>query len=180
MRIISGKYKGRKIEGYKLTNTRPTMDRVRESLFAIIYSKLEDSVCLDLFAGSGALGLEALSEGAKYVYFVDKDKNSCKVINKNLQELNIKEATVINNDFKKALEHLPTHYFDIIFLDPPYKTDYIMIALDLIKKYQLLKKDAYIILESDKALDLASLQKDWKVLKTRKYGIAFITIIANN
>ena len=79
MKIISGKYKGRVLEGFDIAGTRPTMDRVKESLFAMIQSYLEDATVLDLFAGSGNLGIEALSEGAKEIYLVDKNKKSCQI-----------------------------------------------------------------------------------------------------
>ena len=84
MRIISGKYKGRMLKGFDLIGTRPTMDRVKESMFATIQNKIKDSIVLDLFAGSGSLGIEALSNGSKYVYFVDKSEEAIKTIKSNL------------------------------------------------------------------------------------------------
>ena len=83
MKIISGKYKGRNIEGFDIVGTRPTMDRVKESLFATIQNYIDESIVLDLFSGSGNLGLEALSEGAKYAYLVDYNHKAVKTINKN-------------------------------------------------------------------------------------------------
>ena len=126
MRIVSGKYKGRTLKGYNLKGTRPTMDRVKESLFATINEYLDNSVCLDLFAGSGALGIEALSTGSKEVIFVDKEYIACKTIKSNLEILDSNiNATVLNMDYLKALDKLYPKQFDIIFLDPPYKTDYL-------------------------------------------------------
>ena len=125
MKIISGKYKGRVLEGFDIAGTRPTMDRVKESVFAMIQSKIPDAVVLDLFAGSGNLGIEALSEGAKTVYFVDKSKICYQTILKNLKQLDIKLNTVFLLDYSKALELFFKEKisFDIIFLDPPYQTD---------------------------------------------------------
>ena len=100
MKIISGKYKGRNIEGFDIVGTRPTMDRVKESLFATIQNYIDDSIVLDLFSGSGNLGLEALSEGAKYAYLVDHNFKAVKTINKNITTIGIKEAEVINMDYK--------------------------------------------------------------------------------
>ena len=92
MKIISGKYKGRKLLGFDIPGTRPTMDRVKESLFAMIQAKIPGSIVLELFAGSGNLGIEALSEGAKTCYFVDKSKKAYQVILNNLKELNISSS----------------------------------------------------------------------------------------
>ena len=148
MRIISGKYKGRVLKGYTLKGTRPTMDRVKESLFATINNYLDNSVCLDLFAGSGNLGIEALSMGAREVIFVDKEYMACKNIKSNLNmlESNI-NATILNMDYLKALDKLYPKKFDIIFLDPPYKTDYLSKSLKKISELNLLK--GIIVLESD-------------------------------
>src|SRR5699024_8589559 len=107
MRIISGKYKGRVLKGYTLKGTRPTMDRVKESLFASIQDYLDNSVCLDLFAGSGNLGIEALSMGAREVVFVDKEYMACKTIKSNLDMLdNNLNTTILTMDYLKAIERL--------------------------------------------------------------------------
>ena len=116
MRIISGKFKGKKLKGYDLKGTRPTMDRVKESLFATIQNKVPNSLCLDLFAGSGNLGIEALSLGALEVIFVDKEYMAVKTINDNLSSLNIDNYQVLKLDYLKALEYLKDKKFDIIFL----------------------------------------------------------------
>ena len=92
MKIISGKYKGRNLEGFDIVGTRPTMDRVKESLFGTIQNYIDDSVVLDLFSGSGNLGLEALSEGAKYAYLVDHNHKAIKIINKNISTIGITDV----------------------------------------------------------------------------------------
>ena len=103
MRVISGKYKGKKLQGFDIDGTRPTMDRVKESLFATIQNKIEDANCLDLFAGSGALGIEALSMNAKSCDFVDNNPIAIKTIRENL--INIENNyQVINIDYKKHLK----------------------------------------------------------------------------
>ena len=101
MRVISGKYKGRILEGFDIKGTRPTMDRVKESMFASIQLYLKDSICLDLFAGSGSLGIEALSNGAKKCYFVDNNKIAIEKIKKNTLGIDNKE--IIQKDCFKAL-----------------------------------------------------------------------------
>lgn len=170
MKVISGKYKGRVIKGYDLKRTRPTMDRVKESLFAMIQEKLEGSICLDLFAGSGNLGIEALSEGAKKVTFVDKDKMAIKTILSNCKEIGIKEEMqVLQLDYEKALEKLQNETFDLIFLDPPYKTDYIETALAKIASFSLLDTDGIVVVESDR-LENSMIPKCYEEIKRRKYG----------
>ena len=98
MKIISGLYKGRTLKGYNLDGTRPTMDRVKESLFAMIQNNISNSLILDLFSGSGNLGIEALSNGASYAYLVDKNPKAVKTINDNIKDLNIFNAKVLNSD----------------------------------------------------------------------------------
>ena len=103
MRIISGKYKGKKLNGFTIEGTRPTMDRVKESLFAMIQTNLNEAIVLDLFAGSGALGLEAISNGAKTCYLIDNNIEAIKTIKEN--SLNIKEnLNIICIDYKKFLK----------------------------------------------------------------------------
>ena len=124
MRIVSGKYKGKKIAGYDLLGTRPTMNRVKESLFAMLQPILTDSICLDLFAGSGNLGFEALSQGAREVVLVDKNHQALQVMKKNAALLQIEEKiSFYQGDFKKILAQLQGQKFTLIFLDPPYETD---------------------------------------------------------
>ncbi len=175
MKVISGKYKGRVLKGYTLKGTRPTMDRVKESLFATINSYLDNSICLDLFAGSGNLGIESLSMGAKEVIFVDKEYMACKTIKSNLAMLDSNiNTTILNMDYLKALNKLYPKKFDIIFLDPPYKTDYLTKALKTISELNLL--EGIIILESD---DLKKLEFSnyYEELKTKKYGDKYIRIL---
>ena len=124
MKVISGTLKGRNIDGYNLDGTRPTMDRVKESLFAMIQNYIDESICLDLFAGSGNLGIEAISEGANFVYFNDNNKKAVEVIKSNIKNFNIIEKSkVLNMNYKKVLNELNGQKIDIIFLDPPYKTN---------------------------------------------------------
>lgn len=175
MRIISGKYKGRVLKGYTLKGTRPTMDRVKESLFASIQDYLDNSVCLDLFAGSGNLGIEALSMGAREVVFVDKEYMACKTIKSNLDMLdNNLNTTILTMDYLKAIEKLYPKKFDIIFLDPPYKTDYIEKSLKKISELNLL--NGIVVLESD-SLDKLNFSDYYDEIKTKKYGDKYIRIL---
>ena len=178
MKVISGIYKGRNIEGFYVDGTRPTMDRVKESLFSTIQNYIKDSIVLDLFAGSGNLGIEALSEGAKEAYLVDYNKKAINVIKKNIDNIKISNCTVLNMDYKKSLEHFKQNNikFNLIFLDPPYKTDYIEKALSLINENDLLDSSGIIVCESN-SLDKIVYSEDYTKIKEKKYGDKYIVII---
>lgn len=177
MRIISGKYKGRVLKGYTLKGTRPTMDRVKESLFATINEYVNNSVCLDLFAGSGALGIEALSMGSREVVFVDKEYIACKTIKSNLDLLNVNTNTaILNMDYLKALERLYPKKFDLIFLDPPYKADYLEKALKKIEELKLITDTSLVILESDD-INKLTFSNYYIEVRTKKYGDKYIRIL---
>lgn len=176
MKVISGKLKGRSIEGFNIEGTRPTMDRVKESLFATIQDSISESICLDLFSGSGNLGIEAISEGAKYSYLVDNNKKAINIIKNNVLKLGIDNCVnILNMDYKKAIESLKNVKFDIIFLDPPYKTNYIEESIKLITKYNVLRDNGIIICESD-SLDRI-IYDGYKEIKSKKYGDKFIVIL---
>ena len=179
MRIISGKYKGKKILGDNIDGTRPTMDRVKESLFGTIQNKINDSICLDLFAGSGSLGIEALSNGAQKCYFVDKNKIVIDVLKKNTN--NVDNALLIYSDYISALKNFKENNikFDIIFLDPPYNTDYIDRSINLITKYDLLNEDGIIVCESNDVNKITVLS-NYQVLKSKKYGEKMVIILKKN
>lgn len=176
MRIISGKYKGKQIEGYDIIGTRPTMDRVKESLFAIVQSKIKESTCLDLFAGSGNLGLEAISNGCSKCYFVDNNIKAIKVLNKNIERLNEKNSIVIYMDYINALKEfsLKKIKFDIIFLDPPYHSNLINNSLKMINDLDLLNEEGIIICEYTKEIIDDSL---FTIIKEKKYGDKKIKIL---
>ena len=176
MKIISGKYKGRNIEGHNLDGTRPTMERVKESLFAIIQNYLDRAVVLDLFSGSGNLGIEALSEGASFAYLADYNKKASDTIKRNLNTIGIKDAEVINLDYKKALNYLKDKKIDLIFLDPPYKTDFIEQSIKLIDQYNILSDEGLIICEND-SLDKIVYPDNYEVVKDRKYGDKWVVIL---
>ena len=174
MRIISGKYKGKMLKGFDILGTRPTMDRVKESLFGSIQNYIKYSICLDLFAGSGNLGLESLSNGAKKCYFVDNNIKAIDVIKSNLINVS-EEYEIIKDDFKNALKKLEGNKFDIIFLDPPYDDNLIQISLDLIKEYNLLSDNGIIICEYEREV----FECDYEIIKEKKYGSKNIRIYKN-
>lgn len=145
MRIISGKYKSRKLVFKKSQELRPTQDRVKESIFNIIASKISDSTCLDLFAGSGSLGFEAISRGAKRVDFVDVD---VEYVKKN--HILLKEDSAANIFRTNALSFLKNKQsqYDIIFLDPPWKhLHFFDRSLKAIFEFDILKKNGIVVCE---------------------------------
>lgn len=176
MKVISGKYKGRNIEGFDIDGTRPTMDRVKESLFAMIQNYLDNATILDLFSGSGNLAIEALSEGAKSAVLVDSNYKAIKIIEGNIKTIGITDTKVLNMDYKKAIEYLKNETFNIIFLDPPYKTNYIEEAINLISKYNILSNDGIVVCESD-SLDKIVYDDNYKCIKDKKYGDKYIVIL---
>ncbi len=177
MKIVSGSLKGRQLEGYLLKGTRPTMDRVKESLFAMIQDYIVDSICLDLFAGSGNLGIEAISQGARKVYFNDNDYKAKIIIDKNIDNLDIKSyCNILNMDYTKALESLKNIKFNLIFLDPPYATNYIEKSIELIEKYDLLSDDGLIVCESNDYNKIIYGETYLK-FKEKKYGDKWVVIL---
>ena len=174
MRIISGKYKGKKIDGYDIEGTRPTQDRVKESLFAMIQEELIDSTVLDLFSGSGNLGIEALSNGASFSYFVDNNSKCIDVIKKNL--IGIENSNVLKLDYKEALTYFKNNNikFDIIFLDPPYNLKCLNFILEKIIKYDIINKDSIIVCEYE--FDDFKDYDNLELIKDKKYGYKNIRI----
>jgi len=183
MRIISGTARGTKLYSLEGMNTRPTLDRVKESLFNMINFKLQEANVLDLFAGSGAIGLEALSRGANKVFFCDKSREAINIINKNIEKTRFNEKSVVlNEDFLKVLEKLKQkgEEFDLIFLDPPYETDYIKKSIEAILKNNLLKKDGLLIAETDEEDRILEELKDFENINVediRKYGRVYLIFI---
>ncbi len=174
MKVIQGKYKGTVLKGFDINGTRPTMDRVKESLFAMLQNYINDSTVLDLFAGSGNLGIEALSMGAKESYFVDKNSIACKTIKENLDKVRAK-GIIIKNDYKEAIS-LFDNKFDIIFLDPPYDTDYINKSIELINKYDILNNKGLIVCESND-INKIIIPERYNILKNKKYGEKIVVIL---
>lgn len=147
MRVISGKYKGIKLKSSISDKTMPTLDRVKEAMFSIINYDINNSVCLDLFSGSGALGIECLSRGANHVVFNDEDKDAIVIIKENLNKM--ENYQIFNLDYKTMLVKADMK-FDIILLDPPFKKISILEIITDILEADILNKDAIIMIETNK------------------------------
>lgn len=174
MRIISGKYKGKKLNGFNIEGTRPTMDRVKESLFGMIQTYIPDSIVLDLFAGSGALGLEAVSNGAKECYLIDNNIEAIKTIKETSQNFE-EQLNIIHIDYKKFLKTTDKK-FDIIFLDPPYKEKQLDTSLRIIEERGLLNENGIVICE----YEIGEPHTNLELIKEKSYGPKKIKIYKNN
>ena len=149
MRIISGIARGTKLYSLEGLNTRPTLDRVKESLFNILQDKIKNAVILDLFSGSGALGLESLSRGAKKAILCDKSPEAIRIIKKNITKTHFEDKTkIVCKDYKRCLEDI-NEKIDLIFIDPPYNLNIAVKALDIIIQKEILSEDGIIIIETD-------------------------------
>jgi len=176
MRVIGGQFRSRVLAEFAGDNVRPTSDRAREALFNILSLKIYGARVLDLFSGSGALGIESLSRGAKEVVFNDISKDSIAIVKKNLTALKIavngEQAKVMQSDYLSCLD-IARGQFDLIFIDPPYRFDYGEKALQKIAQRGLLSENGIAVYERDVPFDgeIEGLEK----YDQRKYGKAYLT-----
>ena len=180
MRVISGKARGVNLKTPAGTATRPTADRVKEAVFSIIQFDLPGATVLDLFGGTGQLGIEALSRGAKNAVFVDERDDACKLIRENLKRTKLEgEGRIIRSDYSAFLKST-SQKFDIIFLDPPYAEVFLENSLNLITQIDILQSGGIIVterpLEKELLLDFTGYNRS----KDYKYGNTLITLFRKN
>ena len=170
-RIIGGSLRGSKLPFKENRSIRPTEGKTKETLFNWLLNDLEGKTCLDMFAGTGSLGIEALSRGAKEVVFVEKQKKLAHSLKTNLKRLQVYSSTqVLNaNVFSIDFDNLP-YKFDILFIDPPFRENLIQRSLDFVKSSNLLTPKALIYLECETELELVELTRDLNLLKESKGG----------
>ena len=169
LRVISGSARGLKLDSLDGLSTRPTLDRVKESIFNMLFDAVCGANVLDLFAGSGALGIEALSRGAEKCTFVDCSKDAINIVKKNISKASVLDrAEVFWGDYDRFFSSCSAQ-FDIVFLDPPYKAGFTEDVLSKLKKNNLLKKDCIIVVESDKNFK-PHFSDDYKTVKEKNYG----------
>ena len=178
MIITAGKYKGKKIKTVKNREVRPTSAKIRESIFNIIQTSIVESTMLDLFAGSGIMGLEALSRGAAKVVYVEKSSQITKLLKENLTGYS-DEIELMLTDALVALDRLKGQAFNIIFVDPPYAADLIGPVLKKIKENNLLAEEGIIIIEhaSSKSVSEIVEELNFSISKEKIYGGTAITIV---
>ena len=180
MRVVAGDLKGRKIEAVKGDNTRPTSDKIKETIFNVMGQFFAGGRALDLFAGSGNLGIEALSRGIESAIFIDADFQAVKTIKQNIKTLGLENQTeVYRNDAFKALKVLETKKvtFDLVFLDPPYGKIALTELLNELVVKDLLNNDALVVCEYGIGEDIQYDPAKLEVLKQAEYGTIGIHIL---
>ena len=173
MRIISGKARGTKLYTLEGNNTRPTLDRIKEALFNIIQNEIPNCVFLDLFSGSGAIGLEAVSRGAKKAILGENSKQAIKIIEKNIEKTHLREQIeLLPYDYKIILEKHIKDPLDIVYIDPPYRTNYAYKAIKMILDKELLNEQGIIIIETENTEEILNLLKEIEIQikDIREYG----------
>lgn len=184
MRVISGLRKGHKLKAPKGTDVRPTEDRIKESLFNILRFIDQDSIILDAFGGTGSIGIEFLSRGAKLCYFVDNSHESIDIINKNLKHTNfIEQSVVLKKDIVVAVKSFRENKlkYNYIYLDPPFKEhELIYKLLNLISSESILNDDGVIIIEHEEELRLEENVNKFLKFDYRKYGSKSLSFYKKN
>jgi 16S rRNA (guanine966-N2)-methyltransferase len=170
LRIVAGNWRSRLLEIADVPGLRPTSERVRETLFNWLTPRIEGARCLDLFAGTGALGLEALSRGATSVVFVESSRRAANVLEQNARMLDASGAVICHGD---ALEYLKTAepgYFDVVFLDPPFAAHLLKDACEAIESSGIVAAGGLVYLEQDKAQPQPALPANWIIVKDKAAG----------
>lgn len=179
MRVVSGKCKGHPLKAVPGNTTRPTTDKVKESIFNMIGPYFDGGIALDLFGGSGGLGIEALSRGIDKVIFVDRDSKAIKVIHQNLESCRVQEqAEVYRNDAERAVKALIKREmsFDLILIDPPYKEQKIVSLISVMDQHGLLHSDGLIMAEHGNGVVLPNSIGRLVKVRAENYGITAISI----
>lgn len=173
LRIIGGQWRGRKLSFSDIEGLRPSGDRIRETLFNWLTPYLPNTHCLDLFAGSGALGFEALSRGAGHLHFIDNAAQVCQQLHQHCRTLNCNNVDIIQADGLEWLKNYPARYnngFDIVFLDPPFANDMLTECFELLQLPGLLKPSALIYFEANRDSILPVLADSWSLHRHKKTG----------
>lgn len=176
MRIIAGAFKGRKLTPPSDRLVRPTPDRVKEALFSILGSRIEDAVVLDLFAGSGNLGLEALSRGARKCYFGDSSRDSIRLIHGNVAYCKAEELShIMQGDYRNVLAQL-REKIDLVFVDPPYRDQLWEDVLDILSEKELMNPDGLVVLEHPREVEFPQEVNKFRKIKEGRYGTVVLSI----
>ncbi len=181
MRVVAGKYKGFILQSPKSNTSRPTDNKVKEAIFDMLCPFRNNFSALDLFSGTGQMGIEFLSRGAREVTFNERNSSTFSILNKNIEKVKASNVSVDRLDFKKALKKYRDcgSSFDYIFLDPPYEGDLVMQSVKLILEYELLTNEGIIITESDKELDFSDMG-ELTLIKEKSYGRKQVNIYKAN
>ena len=178
LRIVAGNWRSRLLDIAAGPGLRPTPERVRETLFNWLAPRIDGARCLDLYAGTGALGLEALSRGAATTVFVEKSALAAGVLKSNVEKLGAEGATICEADSIEYLRKIPVKSFDIVFLDPPFAADILEDLCRLIDERQVLADGARVYLEHSVAKIEPELPAGWEVLKSEVAGQVRYSLVA--
>jgi len=173
LRVIGGKHRGRRLEFVSAEGLRPTSDRVRETLFNWLQPVIAGARCLDMFAGSGLLGLEAASRGATSVVFIEQQHDVASQLQDNINKLGLTDVHLIEGDAFDSLATLSGEPFDIVFLDPPFNKGLLSRACEQLQDNQLLKPEARIYLESEQPVKSDELPAGWELVRSKQAGHVF-------
>lgn len=179
MRVVSGKCKGHPLKAVPGNTTRPTTDKVKEAIFNMIGPYFEGGIALDLFGGSGGLGIEALSRGIDKAVFVDRDSKAVRIIHQNLESCRLQDqAEVYRNDAERAVKALIKRElsFDVILLDPPYKDQKLISLISVMDQHGVLKEDGLIMAEHENDVVLPETIGRLVKVRSESYGITVISI----
>jgi 16S rRNA (guanine966-N2)-methyltransferase len=181
IRIIGGEWRSRQITFAEIPGLRPTPNRVRETLFNWLQHDIPGSLCLDLFAGSGALGFEAASRGAKAVVSVEQDANACRALHENSVALKAGQIKIVQSDAFRFLATTTQDTFDIVFLDPPFGLDHTVKTCHLLEDRGWLSKQGKIYIEAESGNDcLEKLPANWRLMKSKTAGEVSYSLFIRN
>ena len=170
IRLISGQWRGRKLPVHDVEGLRPTTDRVKETLFNWLATDVRHSRCLDVFAGSGSLGFEALSRYASYVMMIEQEPKAARQLQQNLQTLQCTQAQVVCRDALQVLQQPCTEPFELVFLDPPFRKELLSQVIPLLEQQGWLADSALIYLERENEGTPPVIPANWQLLKDRQAG----------
>ena len=180
MRIISGTSKGKKLRSLRGQAIRPTSDRVKESIFNILGQEVDGKYVLDLFAGTGNLGIEALSRGATRTVFVEKERSAIDLIKKNLSHCGFEDRVhIMTGEVERAIRllHRKGEVFDFIFMDPPYRRGLVQKTLGILQAQPLHHEDSILVIEHDRRETLSESTEGWTLGRKRQFGDTIVSFI---
>ena len=181
MRIIRGTSRGRKLRTLRGQAIRPTSDRAKESIFNILREEVDGKHVLDLFAGTGNLGIEALSRGAIRAVFVEREKSATDLIKKNLSHCGFDDRShIIRGEVERVIRHLHRkgEIFDLIFMDPPYRKGLVQETLEILHTYPLHHEDSIFVIEHDRRETLSDFTEGWRLDRKRRFGDTVVSFIS--
>lgn len=181
MRVIAGMYGSRRLKAVPGDNTRPTTDKIKESVFNMLGGSFASGICLDFYGGSGGIAIEAVSRGMDFAVITEKFRPAIQTIEENIRQLNASDKFVIlkgpNRQSLNKYHHTnPGLQFDLVFLDPPYAKQMIVEDIEWLDDQGLLKENTQIVCETDVSVELPLAIKSWQQMKQKKYGQTLITI----